>query len=88
MPERTGSDQLPATDNNRSLSVGEGEDAHGLPDKVETMFRHWALDWLRDDLTAYTGLAAQNNPDRKQAIQQRLAHWRDDRAAKARANAV
>jgi hypothetical protein len=42
------------------------------------MFRHWALGWLRADLTAYAKLAAQNIPGAKQAIQQRLAHWRQD----------
>ena len=42
------------------------------------MFRHWALGWLRDDLTAYAKLADQNNPAVKQAVQQRLAHWRQD----------
>jgi serine/threonine-protein kinase len=57
---------------------GEGEDARLLPDKVVTMFRHWALGWLRADLTAYAKLAEQNNPTVKQAILQRLAHWRQD----------
>ena len=42
------------------------------------MFRHWALGWLRDDLMAYAKLAEQNNLAMKQAIQQRLAHWRRD----------
>jgi tetratricopeptide (TPR) repeat protein len=59
-------------------SAGQGEDAPLLPDKVVGMFRHWALSWLRDDLTAYAKLAGQNNPALKQAIQQRLAHWRRD----------
>src|SRR5581483_10643980 len=59
-------------------AAGQGEDARLLPDKVVGMFRHWALGWLRDDLTAYTQLAQQNNPALKQAIRQRLAHWRAD----------
>jgi hypothetical protein len=42
------------------------------------MFRRWALGWLRDDLTAYANLVGQNNPAVKQAIQQRLVHWRRD----------
>jgi hypothetical protein len=42
------------------------------------MFRNWALGWLRDDLKAYARLAGQNNPTVKQAIQQRLTHWRSD----------
>jgi hypothetical protein len=39
---------------------------------------HWALGWLRDDLTAYVKLAEQNNPTANTTIQQRLTHWRDD----------
>jgi hypothetical protein len=42
------------------------------------MFRRWALGWLRNDLTAYTKLAQQNNPAAEQLIQQRLTHWRRD----------
>jgi serine/threonine-protein kinase len=59
-------------------AAGQGEDARLLPDKVVTMFRRWALGWLRDDLTAYAQLAVQNHPVVKQTIQQRLAHWRQD----------
>jgi serine/threonine-protein kinase len=59
-------------------AAGQGEDARPLPDKVVAMFRRWALRWLRDDLTAYTKFADQNNPALKQSIRQRLAHWRDD----------
>jgi tetratricopeptide (TPR) repeat protein len=59
-------------------AAGQGEDARLLPDKVVTMFRRWALGWLRDDLTAYAQLAQQNNPALQQVIQQRLAHWRRD----------
>jgi tetratricopeptide (TPR) repeat protein len=59
-------------------AAGEGEDARGLPDKVVTMFRHWALGWLRDDLTAYANLDGQNHPAVKQPIQQRLTHWKRD----------
>jgi hypothetical protein len=59
-------------------AAGQGQDARLLPDKVRVMFRRWALRWLRDDLTAYTELAEQNNPAVNKAIQQRLAHWRRD----------
>jgi tetratricopeptide (TPR) repeat protein len=59
-------------------AAGQGEDARLLPDKVVTMFRRWALDWLRADLAAYAKLAGQNNLALKQTIQQRLAHWRQD----------
>jgi tetratricopeptide (TPR) repeat protein len=61
-----------------ALAAGQGEDARRLPDKVVSMFRRWALVWLRDDLKAYTPLAGQNNPALKQAIGQRLTHWQTD----------
>jgi tetratricopeptide (TPR) repeat protein len=59
-------------------AAGEGAEARLLPDKVACMSRRWALDWLRDDLTAYAQLAGQTNPAVKQAVRQRLAHWRRD----------
>jgi tetratricopeptide (TPR) repeat protein len=59
-------------------AAGEGEDARLLPDKAVCMFRHWALGWLRADLTAYTKLAERNNPPTNKVIQQRLVHWRRD----------
>ena len=59
-------------------AAGQSEDARLLPDKVVTMFRRWALGWLRDDLTAYGKLAERNNPQANQVIQQRLSHWRGD----------
>ena len=57
-------------------AAGQGEANRLLPDKVVTMFRGWTLSWLRDDLTANAKLAEQNKPAVKQAIRQRLAHWR------------
>jgi hypothetical protein len=59
-------------------AAGQGEDARLLPDKSVSMFRGWALAWLRDDLTAYAKLVGQNNPAVKQFIQQRLVHWKHD----------
>jgi serine/threonine-protein kinase len=59
-------------------AAGQGQDAHSLPDKVVCMFRRWALGWLHEDLAAYTKLAAQSNPAFKQALLQRLTHWRSD----------
>ncbi len=59
-------------------AAGQGEDARLLPDKVVTMFRRWALGWLRDHLTANAKLAEQNNSAENKAIQQRLAHWHRD----------
>jgi serine/threonine-protein kinase len=61
-------------------AAGQGVDARSLPDKVAAMFRRWALGWLRDDLTAYSKSAEQNDPAAKRAIQQRLTHWRCDPA--------
>ncbi len=58
--------------------AGQGKDARLLPDKVVTMFRRWALGWLRDHLPAYAKLAEQNNPVQNQMIQQQMAHWRRD----------
>ena len=61
-----------------ALAAGQSEDARLLPDKAVCMFRHWALGWLRADLTTYARLAGQTNPAVTQAIQERLAHWRRD----------
>jgi tetratricopeptide (TPR) repeat protein/tRNA A-37 threonylcarbamoyl transferase component Bud32 len=59
-------------------AAGQSEDARLLPDKTVAMFRGWALGWLRDDLSAYAKLAAQNNSAANQEIQKRLTHWRSD----------
>jgi tetratricopeptide (TPR) repeat protein len=59
-------------------AAGQGEDARLLPDRVVVMFRRWALGWLRDDLTAYSNLAGQDNLALKRAIQQRLTAWQSD----------
>jgi Tfp pilus assembly protein PilF len=59
-------------------AAGQGEDARLLPDKTAIMFHHWALGWMRDDLTVYAKLAGQNNPALRQEIQRRLTHWRGD----------
>jgi Flp pilus assembly protein TadD len=59
-------------------AAGQGHDARLLPDKVVSLFRRWALGWLRDDLTAYAQLAQQKNPTLRQTIQKRLIHWRRD----------
>jgi tetratricopeptide (TPR) repeat protein len=59
-------------------AAGEGEVARLLPDKAVCMFRHWALDWLRANLSTYAKLAGQTNPAVAQTIQKSLAHWRQD----------
>src|SRR5262249_10854323 len=58
--------------------AGQGADARRLPDRVVSMFRRWALTWLRDDLKAYDGLAGQTNPALRQTVRQRLLHWQKD----------
>jgi hypothetical protein len=62
----------------RKGAAGQGEDTRVLPDKVVVLLRHWALDWLRADLSAYSTLASQDNPAIKRAIQQQLMHWQQD----------
>lgn len=59
-------------------AAGQGKDSHLLPNTVMAMFRRWALGWLRDDLTGYTKLAEQNDPDKNKTILQQLTHWRSD----------
>jgi hypothetical protein len=59
-------------------AAGQGEDARLLPAKSVSMFRRWALGWLRDDLTAYAELSRQNKPALKQFVQQRMVHWKGD----------
>jgi Flp pilus assembly protein TadD/serine/threonine protein kinase len=59
-------------------AAGQGEDSRLLPDKEVVLFRRWACDWLRKDLTAYHRFANQDNPALTRAIQQRLAHWQKD----------
>jgi tetratricopeptide (TPR) repeat protein len=58
-------------------AAGQGEDARLLPDKVTTMFRRWALGWLRDDLKGYAKLAEPDKPAVNKLLQQRLTHWRN-----------
>lgn len=59
-------------------AAGQGQDARALPDKVTTMFRRWAIRWLREDLSSYAQVVERNNRDRNKAIQRFLAHWRSD----------
>ncbi len=59
-------------------AAGRGEDAHLLPDKVASMFRSWALGWLRDQLNSYAQAASRNDVTVKQTIRQRMAQWRRD----------
>ena len=59
-------------------AAGQGEDAGRLPDRGVLTLRRQALRWLRADLAAYTQLAGRDDPKLKQAIRQRLGHWRKD----------
>jgi tetratricopeptide (TPR) repeat protein len=59
-------------------AAGQGEDARHLPDKARLMLRRQALAWLRDDLAAYTKFAERPEPAARQAVRQRLTHWRQD----------
>jgi hypothetical protein len=57
---------------------GQGEDARALPDKVALGLRRQARDWLKADLAAYAKLAQRDDPAAKQAVRERLEHWRQD----------
>jgi serine/threonine-protein kinase len=57
---------------------GQGEDARALPDKERLGLRRHALDWLKADLAAYAKQAQRDGPAAKQAVRQRLEHWRQD----------
>jgi serine/threonine-protein kinase len=59
-------------------AAGHGDDAKALPDKVQVMLRRQALGWLRADMAAYAKLAERPEPAAKQAVRQRLGHWRED----------
>jgi serine/threonine-protein kinase len=55
-----------------------GADAAKLDDKERARLRRQALDWLRDDLTAW-GKFLEKDPERTQAaVQQTLRHWQQD----------
>ncbi|MBI1918710.1 MAG: tetratricopeptide repeat protein [Planctomycetes bacterium] len=59
-------------------AAGKGADAGKFDDKERARLRQQALDWLRADLTAYTRLTENGNPNSRRAIQQRLVHWQQD----------
>ena len=52
--------------------------AENLPDKVKLMLRRQTLRWLREDLAMYATFAGRADPAPKQAIRERLGHWRQD----------
>jgi hypothetical protein len=57
--------------------IAEGRDAGGITDKERAELRQQALDWLRTDLEAYSGLPGKDSKDRTM-IGRRLAHWQKD----------
>jgi tetratricopeptide (TPR) repeat protein/tRNA A-37 threonylcarbamoyl transferase component Bud32 len=59
-------------------AAGQGDDAKGLAVEEWAWLQQHALDWLRADLAVYAKLVAQGNPQVRQAVQQRLAHWQQD----------
>jgi serine/threonine-protein kinase len=59
-------------------AAGQAEDARFLPDRVVLKLRAQAYRWLRADLALYARLAEQADPRAKQAVRQRLLHWRAD----------
>ena len=58
-------------------AAGKGKDADGLAEKERALLRQQALDWLLADLKAYSG-HLDKDPKTRPAIQQTLAHWRED----------
>jgi serine/threonine-protein kinase len=59
-------------------TMGRGDDARLLPDRVTLSLRRQALRWLRADLEFYTKAAQSNDPRAKEAVRQRLLHWQRD----------
>jgi superkiller protein 3 len=61
-------------------TIGQGKDADKLDDRGErARWRQQALDWLRDDLTAYGKLLEGGKPEDRALVRQRLQHWKQDR---------
>jgi tetratricopeptide (TPR) repeat protein len=66
-------------------AAGKGEDAAMLKDKKRTRLRKQALDWLQDDLAAWTKvaanwtkMAAKKSAPAKAAVRQTMEHWQKD----------
>jgi serine/threonine-protein kinase len=57
-------------------AAGQAEDARLLPDSVADKLRLRAFRWLQADLALYAKLSERDDPKMKQAVGQRLAHWR------------
>jgi Flp pilus assembly protein TadD len=59
-------------------ACGQAADAKVVPDKLALALRRQALAYLRADLALYAKLAQRDDPRLRQAVRQRLAHWRAD----------
>jgi hypothetical protein len=59
-------------------AAGQADDARVLPNKVVVKLRRQAWRWLQADLALYARLTEQTEPGVKQAVRQRLLHWRAD----------
>ena len=46
--------------------------------KERARLRRQALDWLQDDLAAWTKVAAKRSVPSKAAVRRTLAHWQND----------
>jgi tetratricopeptide (TPR) repeat protein len=57
---------------------GQGKDAKKLAEKERARLRRLALDWLRDDLAAWTKELAKETPTARAAVRNRMQHWRAD----------
>jgi serine/threonine-protein kinase len=58
--------------------AGKAEDAKELAVEEWVWLQQRAHDWLRADLTTYSGLVEKANPATRQSVQQRLAQWQSD----------
>jgi hypothetical protein len=59
-------------------AAGRGEDAAALSPKKRARLRRQALDWLRDDLVAWTKVVEQGPSKDRAVVKQILLHWQQD----------
>jgi tetratricopeptide (TPR) repeat protein len=59
-------------------AAGKGVDAAMLKDQKRTRLRKQALDWLQDDLAAWTKVAGNGSAPAKAAVRRTLEHWQKD----------
>jgi serine/threonine-protein kinase len=56
-------------------AAGQGEDARQLPDKVRSMLRSRAIDWLRTALAAWSQIQGNQNRWARAFVERRLQQW-------------